>query len=89
MFTATLGFTRRAGELGITRRRRFFIIEVLQCTTLDFIAKHALDALDQRLVLTGNKGKRIAGLCGAACAADAVRVCIRRIRDVIIDHMGY
>ena len=51
--------------------------------------RHALNALDKGLVLTGDEGEGVAGLCSAAGTADAVRISIRRIGDVIVDDMGY
>ena len=45
--------------------------------------------LDQVLVLTGDERESVAGLRDAAGPADAVRVSIRRVRDIIVDDMGY
>ncbi len=89
MLPAALRFARRAGKLGIACRRRFSVIKVLQDAALDLVAKHALDALDQGLVFTGDKGEGIAGLCGAAGAADPVCVGVRGVGDIVVDDMGY
>lgn len=86
---AALGFARRTGKLGIACRRRFSVIKVLQDTAFDPLAEHALDALDQGLVLTRNKREGVAGLRGPAGAADTVRVGIRSIGDIVVDDMGY
>ena len=89
MCPAVLRLAQRARKFGIPCRRRFLIIKILQDATLDFRAEHTLNALDQGFVLTGDEGEGVAGLCGAAGTADAVCVSIRRIRNVIVDDVGY
>jgi hypothetical protein len=86
---AALRLTWRSHKFGSPCRGRFLIIEILQHAALDLLAEHSLNAPDKGLVLTADKGEGVAGLCGTAGPADAVRVSIRRIRHVVVDDMGY
>jgi len=86
--SASLGFARRAGKLGIARRRRFGIIESLQRAALHLFAEDALDAFHHVLIFTGNKREGVAGLRGPAGAADPVRVRVGGIGHVVIDDVG-
>ena len=81
--------TRGAGKFGIPCGRRFVIIEILQYTTLDLLTEHSLNALDYRLVLPTDESEGVARLCGPAGPSDAVRVGIRRVRDIVVDNVGY
>ena len=89
LLPATLRVTRCAGKLSISCRCRLLIVEAFQSAALHLFAKNTFDATHHILVFTDYKRECIAGLRGAASAADPVRVCISGVGHVIVDDMRY
>lgn len=94
---STVAVAPRPGLLGaialaarrLTRRRWATVVETRQPYPLDSRLQHPLDPEYQRLVCHRRKGEGLAGVLGAAGAADAVDVRIDGRGHVEVDHMRY
>ena len=67
------------------RGRRCAVVEPLHHATLDRRAQRAFDRADIALLFLRDEGVRVAGLCRAAGAADAVDVDVGGHREVKVD----
>src|SRR5512147_2388199 len=82
-------FARWTGKFRIARWRGLFVVKILNRAALYLFSEHALDTPDHWLVLMRNEREGVPGLCGPARASDPVRVGVRGVRHVIVDHVRY
>jgi len=85
--SALLRFARQAGELRVSGRGRFPVIELLKSSSLDFLTENTLNALDQRLVFPADEREGVSCLCRPTGPPDAVSVGIGRVGNVIVDNV--
>lgn len=84
-----VGRPRGAGKFRVPAGGGCLVIEILQMAALQRGAQDAFDAAHHAAIFVSRQGKGVARAGGPAGATDAVDIGIGRVRDVIVDDMGY
>ena len=87
LIPAALRFSRRAGEFSVASRRRLCVIKAFERAALYFSTEDALNGAHHGFIFSSYEGKSVPGLGGSAGTADAVRIGIDCVGDVVVNNM--